>query len=194
MARDHPLGLNPLAGRRRCSIGAAPGLARSSAHANGGCRVRLRPRLRHRGAARPPRGRGRVRGGPRRRAAGDDMVSRPEHRGGMIVRWRHAPDRAAVIAALARLPGAIRGAAAFSFPIPTGQAEILDSAYAGHARARPRCLPTRNSGLHARRRTRLAPAPPHLSRAESLIGDADRVFPLFLEPRCPRSSSYRLTS
>lgn len=44
-----------------------------------------------------------------------------EHRGGMIVRWRYAPDRAAVIAALARLPGAIRGAAAFSFPSRPGK-------------------------------------------------------------------------
>jgi hypothetical protein len=58
---------------------------------------------------------------------------RPEFGGGIVVRWRFAPDEAAVVAALSRLPLVAWARSTFALPLPTGRAVIFAAAYGGEA-------------------------------------------------------------
>lgn len=55
----------------------------------------------------------------------------PGLRGGLIVRWRWAPDEAAVLAALPRLPSVMWLSNNLTLPLPTGQAVLFDTTDSG---------------------------------------------------------------
>lgn len=59
---------------------------------------------------------------------GTTWLPDPDRRGGVIVRWRYGPDEPTASAALAGSPDAGWDEVPFSLSLPSGQAEILDSA------------------------------------------------------------------